>query len=425
MEGRVHTRIFAAIIACFVAVSFVFIVPPKITEAGATSCVSAGLVSLGKSLFGKLTGSAVPIANSTIETSTAGTYIKDCVLTPIAITMARTMARNISNSIVNWINNDFKGRPGFVTDINGLIADSADETIGGFIYGSDLNFLCQPFSFQIRLALATRYSQSFQEQIRCSVSDITRNVGSFAKNNGGAGWNNWLEITTQSQNNVYGAYLMADSQLAQNLQGNLDKLNNMLNRNGGFLDFETCDRYETQTEVNARIKSGGAFQAQAGTNYISKTNPTGGFAGGPGSLNTSAKNTPSVTSNAFSKGFESATDTKPRCLKSSTKTPGSLVEAQATKVLGSWADQLNLANDIDQIVGALISHFADKMISGTQGFLGLSGSKGYARNSINYADASTLSGNLSNPDNAGLGDATDAANAGISNLFPVNSTDNV
>src|SRR5581483_7946153 len=83
---------------------------------------------------------------------------------------------------------------------------------------------------------------------------------------------------------------------------------------------------------------------------------------------------------------------------------------------------------IDQIVGALISHFADKMISGKGGFLGLSSSGGYATQNMDYNTASTLAADTSNSDNSGLSDANAAANAGIANILPssvISSGDNV
>lgn len=413
MKGRFYLKITSAVIVTSLAVS-AFFVPRNEASAKTAGCtieVITAAVAKGGA-FGKILGSVVPVGDTVTQIGATGSFTKDCILTPIAIKMARTMAKNISNSIVNWINTGFKGKPGFANDFGSLVADSADETIGNFIYGSDLKFLCQPFAFKIRLALATKYQQPFQEQVRCSLTDISNNVSSFAKANGGAGWNHWLEITTRPQNNEYGAYLMAESQLASNVQGNLNKINDTLNRNGGFLDFQVCEEWNdpaTQAaKANATAFSNAAANAVAGI-----AGPAQGIA-----------NYNAITADQYliDTSLGTVIPEEKRCNKWVTKTPGSLVADQAKTVLGGWSDQLNLATDIDQIVGALISHFADKMIAGTQGFLGLSSPGGYARSNLDYAKASSLSSDISNPENVGLGDADKAAETGLTNTFAPEET---
>jgi hypothetical protein len=296
------------------------------------------------------------------------------------------MVRNISNSIVDWINGGFQGKPGFVTDFKSLVADSADQTIGNYIYGTDLKFLCQPFSFRIRLQLATKYQKRFQEEIRCTLKSVTGNVDDFVNNNSGVGWDNWFQLTTEPQNNRYGAYLMAESELASRIQDQLNEITSTLDRSKGFLDHKVCDEKapDLETGAQASLRVSDALAAQGRGELVPATE----------------------------------LDTTPRCKTGGrVVTPGSLVQAQAEDVLGTWADQLNLATEIDQIVGALISQFADQMIKGGKGFLGLSSPSGYAKKNLEFNQARAASNDFSNPENAGLSELTQAADVDLSGLF--------
>ncbi len=351
MFSRISIKSITALLLISIILPSSLLLYPKNVEAQSGGCaaVFAGAVTAGvayakaKMAYGVDNSGDTAVLDTVSAGSDYGKFFNDCILKPIAIRAARNMVQQISQGIVKWINNDFNGRPGFAVDMKRLIVDSADATIGEYIYGSALSSLCQPFSARIKLLLQTKYYTSPQEQVRCTLTQIVGNVNGFVNNNGGTGWNNWLSVTTQPQNNVYGAYLIADSQLTQNIQGNLDKLNNMVNRNGGFLDYKVCDADAADREGPKEI----ADRRERAQNLKDK--------------------------NQYVDPAEFSLD--PKCTTGGRSvTPGSLVQGQASKVLGGWADQLNLATEIDQIVGALISHFAEKITSsGGKGFLGLSG----------------------------------------------------
>ncbi len=328
----------------------------------------------------KAASQATQKASEGTQSATQKVATKQCITNQIAIRLARVMARNISNSIVNWINKDFNGKPSFVTDFKGLAADTADTVIGNFIYGSDLKNLCEPFSFKVRLALATKYQQPPDEEVRCRVTDIAKNASNFVKSNGGVGWNHWLEITTQPQNNEYGAYLIADSQLAQKIQQEMDIKNQELAWGNGFMGVHVCDAQakdrETDAQVKERVAKAKLAQQAAGAKFTDTA----------------------------------SLDTTPRCLSGGRiVTPGAYVVALGGKAVTSANDDLHLAEDINQVIGALISHFGEKLMSkASGGFLGLSSPGGYAQTPISYSTASALASDFSNPENSGLSEAFSA-----------------
>lgn len=331
-------------------------------------------------------------SGGSVNTQTLNT----CLLKPLGQAIVITLIRNIGASVVNWVNTGFEGKPLFVTDLEGTLLDAADQTIGRFIEGTELSFLCNDFSFQIRLELAMKYSQPFREQIRCTVSEIGDNINNFAENNGGAGWNNWLELTTRPSNGIYGAYLIAESELAQRAAREVGLKEKKITITEGFLNFDTCDEWETQADVQARVLAAtngslvnpSAASAPAFGANLANTLPTfsdtgsNGFSAGVSSqgvfeqeLNTYALTNTGINTNPGSIAeFAGNFNTKPQCKpgKMTTKTPGKIISSKLSSVLGQGEIQTAVADEIDEVIAATLNQLAQKAISGTSGLLGLS-----------------------------------------------------
>lgn len=334
---------------------------------GAASCLAgyaaaalSALTSIPQNILG------VPksqVGDTTQNVLTGGSAnalsFNNCILRPIGKIIIITLIRNIGSSIVNWVNSGFQGNPTFITDFEGMLTDTADQAIGTFIEGSDLGFLCNDFGFQIRIALALKYSQPFREQARCTLSDIGENIST----NGGRGWDNLLAISTEPQNNVYGAYFIAETELAQRAAKAVGIKEKRVAIGQGFLDFETCDRYETTDEVNKRL----------GT----VTTGTGGVVTGGGTFNTTVT---SQNANSFvdPKSNQVTTQTgtnqsaNAQCLQKTTKTPGTVIAGKINSTFAQGDIQQAVAQEIDQVIAATLNQLAQKVIQGAYGLLGLS-----------------------------------------------------
>ena len=246
-----------------------------------------------------------------------------CIVKPLVEMMAQRILANITSSLVNWIQGGFNGNPTFVTNIDHLVSQSANQAIGEFINTTQLGFLCKPFSAQISIALATAFSpQQFQG---CTLSQIDQNISQFGNTH--QAWQSWLHISATPANNQYGAYIQASGALSDLLSSQLNKLNSMVNRNGGFLDFTTCP--------------GGYF-----------VDVPGGEGG-----ETSPAN----------KGDKGA-----YCPNPVTTTPGKTIQDAVSSKFGNDFNDIGLATDIDQIIGALVNTLVSKTLTGTAGLLGAS-----------------------------------------------------
>ena len=78
--------------------------------------------------------------------------------------------RQFTLSVVNWINSGFKGNPSFVTNTEQFLLNTADITVGDFLMNEPaLDFLCDPFKIQVKLAIGLQY-RPFKQQIECSFT---------------------------------------------------------------------------------------------------------------------------------------------------------------------------------------------------------------------------------------------------------------
>ncbi len=265
----------------------------------------------------------------------------------------RILLRELTMSIVNWINSGFQGNPSFVQDPKSFFEKDADRTIGNFIQNSDLDFLCEPFKINVKLSLGLQYSP-FRDVIGCRLTDVLKNSkdaytnfvnGSFINN---GGWASWLNITTIPQNNQMGALLISQGKLETELDSQIKYRDNELQWGGGLLSFKECRRTAkdaNQNEVNVEQFSG---DAAYNLSWSGSTNI--------GYSTTSTKSIYSPESND-SNYIGSVTET---C---KITTPGSLLSDQMKKVTTLDLDALNMADDINEIVGALANFVITKTIN--------------------------------------------------------------
>lgn len=273
----------------------------------------------------------VPI-NGPVETFWLGaTYVeektqttKETIFDQLAYMAAKIMLQSVTNSVVTWINSGFEGSPAFITDPESFFTDVADQVAGNFIAGTELGFICEPFN--IRLALNLNYSSSYRQTNYCRLSDVISNVEGFTAFTSGdftkGGWNSWFEITQNPSSNPLGAYIGAKFELDRRIANKLGIEQEKLNWGDGFLSWSDCVKY------------------------------------GPPGVDADGQ------------------PTEPECEKRGPiKTPGSVISEQLNITIGSGQRQLEIADEINEIVGALMGQLVQTVF--TQGLSSInSGSRG-------------------------------------------------
>lgn len=295
----------------------IYAVPESVIGGAAQAAIDAAISG----------ASAVP-AVPTTDTVQATKEVKLCMwgvcipgLDKIAITMVKQVLERMVDSTVEWINNGFDGNPAYVTDPKQYFTDLADGVAGEFIgdvtsQGTPLDFLCSPFKAQIKLSLRTQYTKS--DQFQCTLTGIVGNIDSFYNDFSQGGWDAWFSMTQNSDNNPYGAYLGAKIELDSRLAAAIGLEGKQLDWGKGFLSYQPCVVHE---DVYSFPENGGA-----------PTRTTG------------------------------------KCLvKGPIQTPGTAIEDGLSHVLGTGVRQLELADEFDELVGALVARALQDTVLGATG----------------------------------------------------------
>lgn len=256
-------------------------------------------------------------------------WIKESVLDGIAWTLAKSVISSMVDSLVNWINSGFKGSPMFVQDLSRFLTDVADRVMGEYLQnlGGLGSFLCDPFKLDIQIALALQYQRSRIDQPAptCTLSGVINNISGFLDGAQGSfgegGWNDWFDITSQPETYTpYGAALAAQTGAHVRILNAKGEEAFKLEWGDGFLSGEIC-----------QIVSG----ANGDTEECAITKP------------------------------------------------GKIIEEALSFNLDSGRQSLVTADEMNEIISALLGQLAQTALTGAAGLLGLSGGTGFTYSGFN------------------------------------------
>ena len=372
----------------FFCPAFLCLDPIQDVEGGATvvtTGVSAGANTISTALQGSLW---------------AKTFVGDA----LANALAKSMIRSLTAQTVKWINSGFKGNPAYVTDPANFFQNTGDQA-ASFVLSNNgvLSKLCSPWKAQVRLSIAKSYVDYTNPSYSCSLGQIEQNYNTFVNNfSQGGGWDTWFQVTQNSNNNPFGAYLTAETSLESHVNSNIQKYTDQINRGNGFLSYERCKPGKktdlknkvSNVDQNQCLSWDGSSGKQVCTEYKSVDIDTG-----------------------LGDGECSPNDKE-------VVTPGSVIKDQLSNVIKSPVAQLELTNSINQVVSALMIQMVQQVVGGIgNGLKGLSES-GSATSGSSYGTlleqmvAGTQTVQKSAPVNGGAEDAKTVA--GIKNTSDAN-----
>ncbi len=294
--------------------------------------------------------------------------VKEQGLDAIGYIIAKAILSKITASTVNWINTGFQGNPSFLTDPERFFGNIGDQVATQYLLGanSPLNQLCSPFKVEVRLALVKNHLQENTFQSQCTFAAIGRNFENFTRDFSQGGWDGWFTMTQQEQNNPYGAYVQAKQQLSLQIGTQQNKYQTQVSNGKGFLSYERCRR-----------------------DYVPKK-----------SVLDCAKWAPLVAGQeaqclVFAESNTDGQEAKCPASEKEVVTPGSVINEQLGKALGSPFAQLEAADELNEIVNALMVQLISKTFTSVgNGLRGLSSSNGSGtkspteqlQNSVNASD---------------------------------------
>lgn len=278
--------------------------------------------------------------------------VKEYVLDPIAKGLARAIRKAIVQSVLSWVRNGFQGNPAFVQDPKNFFKRIADNEIGRFIYGSDLRWMCSPFRLQIQRAIVRNYS--YFDTNQCTLTQVLDNFKGFTdsvNNELGSlgGWDMWAQVSGSPSNNPYGAYALAGIQIDAKISGELNKEQNILNWNKGFMSWKDPSCVAERTE-NKRLQ-------ETRDQYAGE---------GEGETLPQTVTVDAADNANFSDQVQGNTDPESCPII----TPGTVIVDQLNKSLGSEIDELVAADEINEALTGLILSLVQQALGGNGGLAG-------------------------------------------------------
>ena len=262
----------------------------------------------------------IPVSDSALRDKEAGITIFGFTVPgfswdTLAIVITKKIIERVVDSTVKWINNGFEGNPAYVTDPRQYFSDLGDGIAGDFISASSspINFLCSPFQVKVKLALLKSYNEA--PAFQCTLTNTVANIEAFYDDFSQGGWDGWFAMTQNNANNPYGAFLEAKVELDSRIAKKLGLENKKLDWGRGFLSYQDCTAHE-----------------------LAGMNPDGSPINGA-------------------------------CIERGgpIKTPGSVIESQLEGVLGTGVRKLELVDEFDELVGALLGQLLEKSIFSIKG----------------------------------------------------------
>lgn len=247
--------------------------------------------------------------------------LKDYGLDSLAWMMANLVIDRMTASTVNWINSGFNGSPAYITDPQAYFTEIGDVVGGQFIIKNpDLNFLCGPIGNRIQIVLSNTYYNSDYDRLRwqCTLTDAYGNIDDFMENFENGGWDKFFRLSQERQNNPIGAYLQAEGDFFELLASKMNEKNTELSWGKGLLSQKECEIYGEESTVEI---------------------PN------------------------FDGTFDVITVPAP-CLSEKTVTPGTVIEGQLNEAIGSGTGRLEVADEINEIVSALLNTLMKQVIGG-------------------------------------------------------------
>lgn len=258
------------------------------------------------------------LVTNTVTTAKAiENTVREYVLDGIAWELANVALEQMTEDIVTWINSGFNGSPAFIQDPGRFFTGIADDVAGRFLEEIGGGFLCSPFAADIQFTLEIGYYQAggrsdLSDRYSCSLTDAIGNVEDFLNND------------------------LSQGGLQQFFNVSVRPENNPYQLSIGL-----------EQELQGRI-----FGELQGERDLLDWN--GGF----------------LSRRECLDGEE-----EPYCT-GDVLTPGDTIQNQLNESLGIGRDRLLVADDINEIIGALMNQLVSQVLGGAQGLIGTTSSGG-------------------------------------------------
>ncbi len=297
-----------------------------------------------------LASAGIGVDAGTNTTTTAKTVLQWIakLLGMILKAIAKVLLNKLTEATVNWINGGFKGSPQFVQNPESFFKNIGNAQLENLIDTIGYNASKFPYGREISQALIWSYRNQngdIAQKMRYTLGDILgQEANKFQNNFNVGGWAGYEAFNSNPANNVYGALFVGANKAANTVAKGQQLVQQQLNYGQGFLNQRTCVAYRSSPQV------GPQEQSQQGAGYSPP-------------LPTKQQQGQANAKTFFLGGAKSEAD----CITWKTVSPGSVVQSQINRALGSKFSQTELGaalgNSISAIVNALTTKLLDKGLS--------------------------------------------------------------
>ena len=374
----------------------------------ATKQASKCAIGFGVKLaVGALTGLISSLLSTEVATSDSSqqmtTALQDCI-SSVAVGLAKAQIVKITKSTMTWINTGLGGNPLYAPDVNNLVNQVEDSLMTTelatfrdsqyaemYPYGRD--FASAQIQTQrsgsdhLAILQSTLFNAITTDDQGLSAAD---KLNSYAHNFAQGGWNGWLSLTQNPQNNPLGFNMLATDELAYQRESAVINKKEEIARGGGVQDKKECVQYgvtrkaatntttanqafgsiEANKEAYAELKTATNTLNQAKLNYdyLSKQSQTettaitlAGLKKDMETAQTDYNAALDKTSKADKAFAYTHNDKGEECTQYETVTPGSVIKDQISRVVTSPVVQLELVRTLDDALGAVLDGLMGKL----------------------------------------------------------------
>jgi hypothetical protein len=169
--------------------------------------------------------------------------IKDFALKVALARLKKQLLDRIADQTLEWINNDFRGQPRFITNFGDVFDDSYQAAVGDVARDIGLGKLCdEKLSLKLQLNLQAPTQKKFTQEASCTLDKIVGNINSFKDDFRNGGWIGYTESLSPS-NNRFGLELLAMDQMYSLQQKNERVAAQEASTGSGFNGEKVCDRW--------------------------------------------------------------------------------------------------------------------------------------------------------------------------------------
>jgi hypothetical protein len=250
----------------------------------------------------------VPISDAALRDKEVGITlfgitIPGLSLDKIVIMVARAIISDITDGVVKWINEGDDGKPAFIQDPESFFLNVGNTVASEYLLEVDrINSgrVCNIFTRDITNAITVKYYNPRSNDPyfgRCDFRGITNDLRGFLDGDfSKGGWEGWFSLTTTPSNNPLGAVVEVEAELDKRIANAITSETKRSAWSRGILETSECELYDSNGNCAKR---------------------------GPA------------------------------------RTPGFIIEGQLTKVFGTSITELELVDEFDELVGALVGRIGD------------------------------------------------------------------